>query len=562
MFKEKIKKLIEEYIGAKDINIEIPPNSELGDFAFPCFEFSKKSQKPAVEIAKDLSEKIKKPSFVKEIRAVGPYVNFFIDYSSISNSILKEIFTNKNDFGKQNIGKNKVIVMDIGSPNIAKPLSIGHLRSMVIGNSLYKIYNFLGYKSVSINHLGDWGTQFGKLIYAYKNWGDAKELKKNPIEHLLSLYVKFHELSKQNPELDDFARDEFQKLEKKDKKSIELWKKFRALSLEEFNKIYKLLKIKFDSYNGEAFYNSRLDETLSVLKKKLKTQISDGALIVDLDNYGMPPFFILKSNNTTSYHLRDLSAALYRLKTYKPEKLLYVVGVDQKLHFEQLFKVLDMMKMNNSKFFHIEFGMFSFKDEKMSTRQGNVIFLEDVLDKSIKLSRKILEEKKSSAKNYDDVSRKIGIGAIIFNDLAKDRTSNISFDWNKILAFDGDTGPYLQYTYVRCKSILEKAKKEKNIIADTKVSYDKLEKKEEFTIIKRLNEFKEIIIRAKDENKPNIIANYIIDLAHDFNEFYNNCKVMVDDSKTMKARILLVYCVAQVIKNGLNLLGIETVDKM
>ena len=562
MFRDKIEKLIADSTGIKNPEIEIPPNDNLGDYAFPCFELSKKLHKSPNQIAIELESKIKKPSFVKQIKVEGPYLNFFIDYNSISKQIINDIFKEKNNFGKQNIGKNKTIVIDFSSPNIAKPLNIGHLRSTVIGNSLYKIYKSLGYKVIGINHLGDWGTQFGKLIYAYKIWGNSIELKKEPIKHLLDLYVKFHKESKQNPKLDDLARDEFQKLEKKDKKNIELWKTFRALSLEEFKKIYKILNIKFDSYDGEAFYNSKLQETLKIAKKSLNTKISDGALIVDLEEFKMPPFFLLKSNETSSYHLRDLSAALYRLKNYKPYKLLYVVGSEQELHFKQLFKILDLMNLNKDKFIHVNFGMFSFSENTMSTREGNIIFLEDVLNKSIQLATKIMQEKKSIAKDNEETAKKIGLGAVIFADLSNDRSKNIIFNWNRVLAFDGDTSPYLQYTYVRCNSILEKAKKEHKIISTSKIDFKLLNKKEEIKIIKNLSNFKDIILKSGENYKPNILANYLIDLAKDFNEFYNNIKVVTEDIEYTKSKIALVYCVSQIIKNGLDLLGIQTVNKM
>lgn len=562
MFENKLKKLIEDSTGIKNPEIEIPPKDEMGDYAFPCFELSKKLNKSSNEIANDLVSKIKKPAFVKEIKATGPYLNFFIDYNSISKNIISEIFKEKNKFGHQNIGKNKVIAIDFSSPNIAKPLNIGHLRSTVIGNSLYKIYKSLGYKVIGINHLGDWGTQFGKLIYAYKTWGSSVELKKDPIKHLLDLYVHFHKESRQNTKLDDLARQEFQKLEKKDKKNLELWKLFRNLSLEEFKKVYKILNIKFDSYDGEAFYNTKLEETLKIAKKSLNTKISSGALIVDLEEFKMPPFFLLKSNETSSYHLRDLSAALYRLKTYKPHKLLYVVGSEQELHFKQLFKVLDLMKLNKDKFIHVNFGMFSFSDNTMSTRDGNIIFLEDVINKSIDLAKKIMHDKKSVAKNDHETAKKIGLGAIIFADLSNDRNKNIIFNWNRVLAFDGDTSPYLQYTYVRCLSILEKAKKEYKLTPDTKINYKLFNNNQETKIVKDLSNFKEIILKSGETYKPNILANYLIDLAKDFNEFYNNIKVVTEDTESTKAKITLVYCVSQVIKNGLDLLGIQTVNKM
>lgn len=561
MFQEKIKKLIEQNTGIKNPTLEIPPNNDLGDFAFPCFELSKIMKKSGSEIANELSQKLKKPNFIKNINIAGPYINFFINYEKLAKNLLQEIYIKKDSYGKQNIGKNKTIAMDISSPNIAKPLGIGHLRSTVIGASLYKIYKILGYNVVSINHLGDWGTQFGKLIYAYKNWGNTKDLKKDAIKHLLFLYIKFHQEANNNPKLDDLAREEFQKLENKDKKNLELWKEFRKLSLEEFDKIYKILKIKFDSYDGEAFYISKLEKTLETLKKKAETKISEGALIVDLDNYGMPPFFALKSNGTSSYHLRDLAAALYRIDKYRPEKLLYVVGTDQKLHFEQLFRVLDLMKMNKDRFVHVEFGMFAFKDGKMSTRDGKTIALEEVLDESIKLSKKVLEEKKSQVKNIDDTAKKIGVGAVIFNDLSTDRIKNVIFDWSKMLSFDGDSSVYLQYTYVRCHSILEKAKKEQKLSPDINTNFE-YKTKEELTLIKQLSLFQGIIIKSAETYKPSYLANYLIDLARAFNEFYNNCRVLSGTECEMKNKILLVFCVSQIIKNGLALLGIETVDKM
>ncbi len=565
MFESKIKKLITKSTGILNPIIEIPPNNDLGDYAFPCFEISKLAQgekKPPNQIAIELQKKIKKPNFIKQIKATGPYVNFFIDYNSISKEIINDIFKEKNNFGKQKIGKNKTIVIDFSSPNIAKPLNIGHLRSTAIGNSLYNIYQALGYKVIGINHLGDWGTQFGKLIYAYKTWGNAKDLKKNPIEHLLNLYVKFHEEASNDSKIEDLAREEFKKLENKDKKNNELWKLFRNLSINDFKRIYKILNVKFDSYNGEAFYNSQLKNTLNAVKNKIETKISEGALVVDLEKFNMPPFFLIKSNETSSYHLRDLSAALYRLKNYKPHKLLYVVGMEQELHFKQLFKVLDLMGINKDKFIHINFGMFNFKGTKMSTRSGNVILLEDVLNKSIELAKNIMKEKKSLAENDKDTAKKIGIGAVIFADLSNERTKNIIFDWDRVLAFDGETGPYLQYTYVRCNSIIKKVQKEKKLKPNTKIKFSYLNSKEELQLIKQLNNFKDVIQKSSEAYKPNIIANYLIDLAKDFNEFYNNIKAISDDLENTKTKIALVYCVGQVLKNGLNLLGISTVDQM
>ncbi|MDD3284602.1 MAG: arginine--tRNA ligase [Patescibacteria group bacterium] len=557
-FQNEIKNLLKKSGIKSDIFLEIPPNREMGDYAFTCFNLAKEYKKSPIDIAKNFAEKIPNTCFLEKVEANGPYINFFLNHNYIAKNLLKDIYNKKDKFGSLKLGKNKKITIDFSSPNIAKPFSIGHLRSTVIGNSLYNIFKFIGYNPISINHLGDWGTQFGKLIFAYKKWGSDAELKKDPIKYLLSIYVKFHDKAEKDKTLEDKAREEFKKLENNDKKNLILWKKFRNLSLKEFDKIYKLLNIKFDSYDGEAFYIDKTKNTLKTIKEKIKTEKSEGAEIINLEKYNMPPVLILKSNKTSSYHTRDISTALYRLKKYKPEKLLYVVGSEQKLNFEQLFKVFEMLGFQENKFVHVDFGLFKFKDKKMSTRKGQVIFLEDVINEAIKKAENIIKEKNPNLENKNDVAKKVGIGAIIFGDLKNDRVKNIEFNWDKILSFDGETGPYLQYTYARCCSVISKS----NTKIDTQINFDKISKKEEIALIKKLNLFEDAITKSANNYKPSYIASYLIDLAKDFNEFYNNCKILSDDKEEVKIRLLLVSSTAQIIKNGLNLLGIETVNKM
>ncbi len=566
-FELKIKQLLKKEVKLEKIILETPLNPELGDFSFPCFQLSEKlpkvstaveRQKNPSEIAQELEKKIPSANFINKIKANGPYLNFFIDYKLCAPEILTKIYKEKENYGKLKIGQNKKIVLDYSAPNIAKPLSIGHLRSTIIGQALYNIFNFLGYKSIGVNHLGDWGTQFGKLIYAYKKWGNEAELKKSPIKYLLSLYIKFHEEAEKDEALDDQAREEFKKLENKNPQVTKLWKKFSKLSLKEFNKVYKILNINIDYNTGESFYNNKLEKAIQKVKEKIATKKSQGALIVDLEKYKMPPVLLKKSNGTSTYHTRDLATAFYRLKKFKPKKLLYVVGSEQKLHFEQLFKVLDLMGLNNDKFIHVDFGLFKFPEGKMSTREGKIIFLEDVINKSIKLATKIINEKNPDLENKADIAKKVGVGSLIFGDLKNDRTKNIEFNWDRILSFDGETGAYLQYTYARSCSIIKKAK----IKISPKINFNVIKEKEELKLIKRLNSFSDALIKVSETYQPYHLAQYLIELAKEYNEFYNNCKVINKDKEIMKMRLLLVSSVKQVLANGLKLLGIEVVEEM
>ena len=537
--------------------ISTPPDPKLGDYAFPCFKLGKNPK----EEAEKLKKKIKLPLFVSKAEASGPYLNFFLNPQNLTETTLQAIFQEKEKYGRQNIGRNKTLVIDFSSPNIAKPFGIGHLRSTVIGHSLSGIYSFLGYKVIGVNHLGDWGTQFGKLIVAYQKWGKEKELQHDPIPYLLQLYVKFHKEAEDHPELEDQARTEFKHLEEGNPKSLKLWEKFRQLSLTEFERIYKILNVNFDSYHGEAFYNDKIDETITKISQKIPTTISEGDLIIDLKAYNLPPVLLRKSNESTTYHTRDLAAALYRLNTYKPEKIMYVVGSEQKLHFQQLFKVLELYGISKEKLVHIDFGLFHFPEGKMSTRKGQVIFLEEVLDKAIHLVEKIIEEKNPTLKNKEEVAKMIGVGAIIFSDLSNDRIRNIDFNWEKMLSFEGETAPYLQYTHARACSILKKAKKEK-VTAYASAKFSLLLQLEEQIIVSALAQFPEILRSVIKDNKPHHLAGYLISLAQAFNEFYHKLPVISADKELMKARLALVSSTRQVLQIGLNLLGIRAPEEM
>ncbi len=559
-FREQIIDLLvkETKLSSSDVDhmLSVPPNPAMGDYAFPCFRFGKNPK----EAAEKLQKQIKRPHFLLKIEVAGPYLNFFLHPLLLVESTLTAIISEREEYGHQDLGTGKKIVVDFSSPNIAKPFGIGHLRSTVIGNSLCKIYRFLGYEVIGINHLGDWGTQFGKLIVAYHKWGKEKELKKEPIKHLLKLYVKFHEEAERDGSLDDQARLEFKKLEDGDKQSLALWKVFKDLSLTEFQRIYGLLNVSFDSLNGEAFYNTVIEGTLKELQKAVPTEMSEGALIVNLKKYNLPPLLLRKSNESTTYHTRDIAAALYRLRTYHPEKVIYVVGSEQKLHFQQLFTVLKLGGWNNDNFVHVDFGLFRFPEGKMSTRKGRVIFLEDVLEKAISQAEKIIEEKNPSLANKKEVAKVVGVGAIIFGDLSSDRIRDVDFDWNRMLSFEGETGPYLQYTHARACSILRKAglKKKKS----AKISFKLLSSAQELALVKDLSLFPNILVTAAQTYKPHHLAQYLIRLAQKFNDFYHSCQVISEDKELMNARCALVDAVRQVLANGLSCLGIEALEEM
>lgn len=548
-FKKEVAKLLQKEKISGDL-LEVPPNPAMGDYALPCFSLVSFYQKPPQMIAREIAAKIQPTKIVPRIIATGPYLNFFIDKGAYNKGIIGE------KQKKQKI--KKTIVIEFSSPNIMKPFSIAHLRSTMIGNSLEKIYKRQGYKTVRINHLGDWGTQFGKEIYAFETWGDRKRLKKEPIKYLLELYVKYHKEAEKNPLLDEKAREWFQKLEKGDKKAIHYWKEFRNLSLKEYNNIYKRLNVSFDSFAGESFYQTFLKDTLDVLKRKNLLEESEGALVVNLEKYNMAPCIIQKSDGSTIYATRDLAAAIYRAKKYKFDECLYVVDARQSLHFQQVFRVLDLAGFVwAGKCKHIPFGLMKLGEDIMSTREGKVVFLDDVLDKASEKVAAIIEKKNPKLKNKKKVAEQVGIGAIIFWDLSHDRIRDINFDWSAVLDFEGETGPYVQYTHARAASILRKGKRK------GKEQYEKLVKEEEAELIKQIGDFQDALNQATQQYKPSIVAKYSLTLCQRFNEFYQKCPVLKEeDNGLAQARLHLVRKARDVMKESLSLLGMEAPEEM
>ncbi|AJA47654.1 arginine--tRNA ligase [Clostridium pasteurianum DSM 525 = ATCC 6013] len=538
--------------------IEIPPKSEMGDYAFPCFSLAKALRKAPNIIAEDMAKNIYKEGFEK-IENLGPYLNFFVDKAVFMKNTIETVLTEKDSYGSSEVGKGKNITIDFSSPNIAKPFHVGHLFSTAIGNSLYRILSFEGYNCIGINHLGDWGTQFGKLICAYKRWCDKEKLEKEPIKELLRIYVKFHDEADRDSSIEDEARMYFKKLEDGEKEEIELWEKFRELSLKEFQKVYYLLNVKFDSYAGESFYNDKMDAVVEEIDKKGLLVDSNGAKVVMLDEFNMPPCIIKKSDGATIYATRDLTAAEYRKNTYNFYKSIYVVGGEQKLHFKQVFKTLELMGYDWAKDCnHVSFGLVKFADKKLSTRKGEVIFLEDLLNESISKTLEIINEKNPELENKEEVAKKVGVGAMVFTYLKNSREKDIVFDWKDMLSFDGETGPYVQYTYARAKSILRKLGN-----GSGEIDYSKLNTSEEFELVKYIESFQNAILAAIDKLEPSILTRHIIEIAKAFNKFYNLHKIATEEDKEIKnARLKLVEATAQVIKNGLNLLGISVVESM
>jgi arginyl-tRNA synthetase len=546
--------------------LEVPPRPDFGDFAIPCFYFASILKKDPSNIASSIQDRVNQDlsegaGIIKKVVSRGPYLNIFIDRSFFIRNVVGEL--TRNDFEElRSIGNGKTVVIDFSSPNIAKPFGIGHLRSTVIGNSLKKIFSFLGYRVVGINHLGDWGTQFGKLITAIKRWGSEKELEsaENPVEYLYRIYVKFHSEAEKNPSLDDEARLWFKKLESGDEEARRLWERFRNLSIDEFKRIYKRIGVEFEYYTGESFYSSMLDETIDLIKSKGITKVSDGALIVPFDDPGIPPALLRKRDGTTLYITRDIAAALYRFKTFHFDLALYVVGSPQTLHFKQLFKVLELMGLKwHACCHHIPFGQIRFADGAMSTRKGNIVFLEDVLDRAVELALHIIEEKNPSLEEKRSVAESVGIGSIIFNDLKNYRIKDINFDWDEMINFDGETGPYLQYTHTRSSSLLKKyADQYGNLEFDPSINFGE----EGYQLCLLLNEFEPTVLKSTEEFEPSIISRYLLDLASQFNSFYNAYRVISDDRELSRARALLVACVKKVLKTGLELLGIEALKEM
>ncbi|MFP5115868.1 arginine--tRNA ligase [Bacillaceae bacterium C204] len=551
--------LLDQAISRTDLElmIEKPKNQDHGDLAFPCFTLAKLKRKSPNLIAEELREKITSPIF-EEVTVVGAYLNLFLNKKTASEKVVGDIIAQKGNYGALAFGNDGAVTIDMSSPNIAKPFSMGHLRSTVIGNSLALIVEKCGYKPIKINHLGDWGTQFGKLITAYQLWGDAELVKKNPIKELLTLYIKFHEEAESKRTLEDQGRSWFKKLEDGDEQALELWKWFRDESLTEFSRIYELMNVQFDSYAGEAFYNDKMDRVVQLLEEQHLLVESEQAQVVELNEEQLPPCLIKKSDGATLYATRDLAAALYRQEEYQFVQSLYVVGHEQSLHFKQLIAVLAKMGYDWSKqMHHIPFGMMLKDGKKMSTRKGKVVLLEEVLNESIAMARHNIEEKNPNLSNKDEVAKQVGVGAVIFHDLKNNRMNDIEFSLEEMLRFEGETGPYVQYTYARACSILRKATGNTELAATTYTnSWEK-----EWKVTSLLMEFSPAIKRACVNFDPSQVAKYIIDLAQAFNKYYAEVKIL-EESPEQQARLALVYSVTEVLKEGLRLLGLEAPVEM
>ena len=566
-FKNEIAKAISKVtdIDVKELEtyIEIPPNSDLGDYAFPCFKLAKTLRKAPPVIAAEIKENIGiDGEIIQQIDIVGGYLNIHINKETLVENVIKEVLEKQEKYGSSDIGQGKNVVIDYSAPNIAKPFHIGHLRSTVIGGALYKIYNFLGYNSVGINYLGDWGLQFGKVMAGYDMWKDEYDFTKNEIQSILKIYVRFCQEEKEKPELTEKAREYFKKLEEGNKKQVETWEWIRKISLENYQKTYKLLNSKFDSYNGEAYYNDKMDAVVEELRKKGLLKESEGAQVVDLEAYDMPPCIIITSAGTTIYATRDLASLKDRINKYHFDKAIYVVGNEQRLHFKQVFKVLELMGYPEyaSRCEHVPFGLVVDKDgEKIGSRKGNSIFLEDILKEAIQKVEKIIDEKNPKLENKQDVARKVGVGAIIFNDLSNSRIKDEIFDWDMLLNFQGETGPYIQYIYVRTRSLLEKSSYVPEL---EKLDFSKLQEKEAIETIKLLYRFNEFVENAAQKNEPSIVARYLIDVAQSFSTFYNEHKIITEDKSIQYIRLALTYCVGIVLKTGVELLGMEMPNKM
>lgn len=539
--------------------IEIPPNKDMGDYAFPCFKLAKAFRKAPNMIANDLAEKMGKNDLIEKVETAGAYINFFINKSSLAKSVITEVLEKKEDYGKTNIGEGKKVIVEFSSPNIAKPFHIGHIRTTVIGNALYKAYKALGFDTVRINHLGDYGTQFGKLIVAFKRWGDEEEVKQAPIKTLLKLYVQFHDEAEKDPSIDEEARMWFKKLEDGEEEAVKLWKWFKDASLEEFNKVYDILGIEFDSYAGESFYSDKMPRMIDIMNEKGILKDSQGAKIVDLEEYNMPPALITKSDGSTLYLTRDIAAATYRKETYDFYKNIYVVGSQQILHFKQWMKVVELMGGEWAKdCVHVPFGMVALEEGTMSTRKGRVVFLEDVLNRAINTTKEIIEKKNPNLENIDTVAKQIGVGAVVFQELSNNRIKDYTFSWDRTLNFDGETGPYVQYTHTRACSVLRKANEE--VTAD--VDFSVISDADSTNVIKEIGNFPKAVQDVIKDNEPHVIARYVVDLAQAFNKFYHENSIIVEDEKVRKARLALVLATKQTIKNALSLLGIEAPERM
>jgi arginyl-tRNA synthetase len=555
---QRIKEHVDLELDLIERLIELPPRPEMGDFAFPCFQLSKALRKAPVMIAQEIQGKINKEGFEK-IENLGPYLNFFMDKSVFVKNTVEQVLLEGDKYGSSTIGEGKNVVVEYSSPNIAKNFHVGHLTTTVIGNSLYRLMNFEGYKAIGINHLGDWGTQYGRLIAAYHRWVDKEALHQNAIRELERLYVKFYDEAEKNPELEDISRKHFKNLEDGCEEEVKLWNEFKELSLKEFKRVYDKLNVNFDSYAGESFYSDKMEAVVEEIDQKGLLVESNGAKVVMLEEHNMPPCIIKKSDGATIYATRDLAAAFYRKKTYDFYKNIYVVGSSQSLHFKQVFTTIKLMGhdwADDCK--HVGFGLVKFADGKFSTRSGNAIYLEELLDEAVVKALEVINEKNPNLENKEEVAKKIGIGSIVFTYLKNNREKDIIFDWKEMLNFEGETGPYAQYTYARGKSILRKAGE-----VSGNADFSKITSPEEFELVKNIGRLQDAILAAIDKLEPSILTRHVIEIAKAFNKFYNAHGILnAQDEETKNARLKLVEATCQAVKNGLNLIGLEVVEKM
>ena len=554
---ENIQELEKEEIASA---LEIPKKSDMGDFAFPCFKLAKVYRKAPNMIAEDLTKKILEKNYdiFSKVENVGGYINFFFAKEEFAKQLVKTIGVE--DFGASDEGEGKTICIDYSSPNVAKNFHVGHLRTTIIGNSLYKIYSKLGYHVERINHLGDWGTQFGKLIVAYKRWGSKEAVEKNGIAELMKIYVKFHQEAEKDDSLNDEARAWFVKMEQGDEEALSIWQWFKDISLVEYKRIYKLLGMEFDHYTGESFYRDKTQAVVDELNEKHLLVESDGAHIVPLDDYNMAPCLITKKDGSSIYATRDLAALFYRKKTYHFDKCIYVTGLEQKLHFAQVFKVIELLGYDwYDQLVHVPYGLVSMEGGKLSTRSGNVIYAEEILHESIQKIYEIIEEKNPDLEDKETVARQVGIGAILFNDLYNQRIKDVVFNWDKILNFDGETGPYVQYTYARCASVMRKAE---DVTIPEEIDYSVLTDDVTMNLLKDITRFPEVIKDAADKYEPFMISRFAVSVAQHFNKFYHDCQINVEDENVKMARLKVVSITMRVIKDALALLGIECPEQM
>lgn len=547
--------------------IEVPQNSDMGDFAFPCFKLAKTLRKAPPLIAKGIAEKLAEAGMFEKVEQVNAYVNMFISKAEFVKGAVAEVLENKDAFGSSNVGEGRPVIVEFSSPNIAKPFHIGHIRSTVIGNAINKIYQAMGFNVTRINHLGDYGTQFGKMIVAYRHWGNEADVKAEPIKTLLEYYTKFHVEAEAHPELEDEARDTFAKLEQGGEEETKLWQWFRDESLKEFTRVYDMLGIEYDSYAGESFYSDKMPAIVDDLKAKDLLVESRGAMIVDLEPFGLTPAPILKTDGSTLYITRDIACAKYRKDTYDFYKNIYVVASQQNLHFQQLKKILELMGFEWHKdIIHVPFGLVSLEDGTMSTRAGRVVFLEDVLNKAIDETKKIIEEKGVVTENIDEVAKEVGIGAVVFNELSNNKIKDYVFKWDKVLDFNGETGPYVQYTHARCASILRNAGLEDasgaafEALKDFNANY--ITSESAYDLVKLIAALPDVVIEAGEKYEPSVVTRHIVDISQAFNKFYHDEHILVDDEAEKTAKLALVVATKAAIKNGLALLGMKAPERM